>query len=127
MAVAPTNAALLMEENVNELTAHQVISLLLNGALERVSQAKACIRDGNEQDKVLLVQKILGIINGLRESLNMEAGGEIAVNLDSLYSYMSERLQTCQEKEEMLALTEVGKLIENVRQGWDGISVANAE
>ncbi|WP_018277053.1 flagellar export chaperone FliS [Teredinibacter turnerae] len=127
MAVAPTNAALVMEENVNELTAHQVISLLLNGALERVSQAKACIRDGNEQDKVLLVQKILGIINGLRESLNMEAGGEIAVNLDSLYSYMSERLQTCQEKEEMLALTEVGKLIENVRQGWDGISVANAE
>ncbi|ACR13224.1 flagellar export chaperone FliS [Teredinibacter turnerae] len=127
MAVAPTNAALVMEENVNELTAHQVISLLLNGALERVSQAKACIRDGNEQDKVLLVQKILGIINGLRESLNMEAGGEIAVNLDSLYSYMTERLQTCQEKEEMLALTEVGKLIENVRQGWDGISVANAE
>lgn len=127
MAVAPTNAALVMEENVNELTAHQVISLLLNGALERVSQAKACIRDGNEQDKVLLVQKILGIINGLRESLNMEAGGEIAVNLDSLYSYMTERLQTCQEKEEMLALTEVGKLIENVRQGWDGISVANAD
>lgn len=127
MAVAPTNAALVMEENVNELTAHQVISLLLNGALERVSQAKACIRDGNEQDKVLLVQKILGIINGLRESLNMEAGGEIAVNLDSLYSYMTERLQTCQEKEEMLALTEVGKLIENVRQGWDGISVSNAE
>lgn len=122
MAVAPTNAALVMEENVNELSSHQVISLLLNGALERISQAKACVRDGNEQDKIVLIQKIIGIINGLRDSLNMDDGGEIAVNLSTLYGYMTERLAQCQETEEMLTLTEVGRLIDNVRQGWDAIA-----
>ncbi|TVZ38574.1 flagellar protein FliS [Alteromonadaceae bacterium 2753L.S.0a.02] len=122
MSVAPTNAAHIMEKNANEMTAHQVISLLLTGALERVSQAKACVRDGNEQDKIVLMKKIIGIINGLRQSLNMDAGGDIAVNLDKLYSYMTERLQGCKETEEMLVLSEVGKLIKNVQEGWEAIA-----
>lgn len=121
MSVVPTQAAHVMEQQADSLSSHQVISLLLSGALERVSQAKACVRDGNDQDKIVLINKIIGIINGLRGCLNMEQGGSIAVNLEKLYSYMSDRLATCDDTEELLVLTEVGKLIDNVRQGWDAI------
>jgi len=121
MSVAPTEAAKIMEENPAEISSHRVISLLLSGAMERVAQAKACVRDGNEADKAVLMAKLIGIVNGLRSLLNMDKGGDIALNLDALYSYMSERLQSCDSAEEMRVLSEVGKLIDNLRQGWDGI------
>jgi len=122
MSVAPTQAAKIMEEKAESLSSHEVISLLLSGALERVSQAKACVRDGNETDKSVLIAKLIGIINGLRQSLDLGAGGSIAVNLDKLYAYMEDRLASCTDAEEMLALTEVGKLIANVREGWEAIA-----
>lgn len=127
MAVTPTQAAKVMEEKAETLSSHTVISLLLSGAMERVAQAKACVRDGNDEDKLVLITKLIGIVNGLRQCLNMEGGGEIAVNLDTLYSYMAERLQECQSKEEMLVLNEVGKLLTNVREGWDAIADISTE
>lgn len=122
MSVAQTNAAKVLQQQGNEISPHQVIALLLNGAMERISQAKHCVESGNEQDKLILVGKIIGIINGLRASLNLEAGGDIAVNLNTLYLYMSNRLEQCDDQDEMMALQEVGSLIDNIKQGWDGIA-----
>ncbi len=122
MSVAPTLAAKEMEENAESLSSHRVISLLLDGALERISQAKACVRDGNEEDKLVLIAKLIGIVNGLRQSLNMEQGGAIAINLEKLYSYMAERLAHCESCEDMDVLVEVGRLITNVKEGWDAIA-----
>ncbi|SMF36346.1 flagellar protein FliS [Alteromonadaceae bacterium Bs31] len=126
MSVAPTLAAKEMEENADTLSSHRVISLLLDGALERVSQAKACVRDGNETDKVILISKLIGIVNGLRQSLNMDQGGAIAVNLEKLYLYMADRLAACENEEELHVLSEIGELIGNVKQGWDAIAEPQA-
>lgn len=121
MSVAQTKAAAIMQDHAEELSSHQVISLLLDGALERVAQAKQCVNEGNEEDSIVLIQKLVGIINGLRASLNMEEGGEIAVNLENLYNYMIGRLciDVCGDEN---TLTEVGQLISEVKTGWDGIS-----
>lgn len=119
MAVAQTNAALVMQEKSAELTSHQVIALLLDGALERVAQAKKAIAEKNDEDKEILMGKIKAIINGLRNSLNMEEGGEIALNLDSLYEYMVNRIEGASTIEEYSVVTEVGKLLTEVKEGWD--------
>ncbi|MFL0809597.1 MAG: flagellar export chaperone FliS [Agarilytica sp.] len=118
MAVAQTNAAVVMQERSAELTSHQVISLLLDGALERVAQVKKAIAEKNDEDKVILFGKIKAIINGLRNSLNMREGGEIAVNLDSLYEYMVARIEGASTIEEYAVATEVGKLLTEVQDGW---------
>jgi len=57
MSVAQTNAAKVLQQQGNEISPHQVIALLLNGAMERISQAKHCVESGNEQDKLILVGK----------------------------------------------------------------------
>ncbi len=123
MAVAQTKAAQIMQENSAELTAHQVISLLFEGALERVSQAKNCAEQGNQADKDILISKLIAIINGLRNSLNFDSGGEIALNLDSLYDYMVNKLGSTDGESEISTLSEVGGLIEQVKGGWDAIEV----
>ncbi len=121
MPVAQTNAALVMQENCADMTAHQVISLLLDGALERVAQAKGLIAEGNVEDKQIVVAKIRAIIGGLRSSLNLNDGGEIANNLDALYEYMINRIDGTSTVEEYGLMVELDKLLCEVKAGWDAI------
>lgn len=123
MALAQTKAAEIMQQQQENISSHQVISLLLDGALERVTQAKACIDDGNFEDKNIIVGKILGIINGLRGSLNFQEGGDIAVNLDALYDYMINRIDGASPESEAEVLDEVSGLISQVKSGWDEIQI----
>lgn len=126
MAVAQTKAAAIMEKNATDMTSHQVISLLLDGALERVAQAKFAISTTNNEDKEILMAKLVAIINGLRNSLNLNDGGEIATNLDSLYEYMVGRIEGASTTEEYSVMNEVGKLLQEVKVGWDQIEMNEA-
>ena len=67
------------------------------------------------------ISKAIGIIGGLREGLNIEQGGEVAANLDSLYEYMTARLIEANVQNEVEPLDEVANLLRNVKTGWDAI------
>lgn len=121
MAVTQTNAARVMASEGEQMTSHRVISLLMQGALERVAQARRSLVDGNEEDQIILINKIIAIINGLRGSLNIDEGGEIAVNLNDLYEYILNRLNNSDTGVDSAVLEEVGSLINEVKAGWDAI------
>ncbi len=118
MAVAQTKAASFIQEHSEEISSHQIISLLMDGALERVGQAVQAHIKNNRADLQVLTQKLVAIINGLRNSLNMGAG-EIAANLDSLYEYMVGKITQCSHEDLLSALHEVRNLILEIKQGWD--------
>ena len=125
MAVSATKAASAFDRNNPD--PHQLISLLMAGTLERVAQAKQCVVEGNDKEKYILVEKIIAIINGLRASLNFDQGGDIAVNLDSLYEYMLQRIYSAETvSDECEVLDEVAKLMAQVKSGWDETSPAKA-
>ncbi|MCY1547763.1 Flagellar secretion chaperone FliS [compost metagenome] len=69
-----------------------------------------------------LIGKAIGIVGGLRAGLNLQQGGELAANLDSLYQYMVSRLLEANAKNETAPLEEVASLLRNVKSGWDAIS-----
>lgn len=103
---------------------HQLITLLMSGALERVAQAKQSIRSGDTQDEAVLLEKTVAILNGLRDSLNFDQGGEIALNLDSLYEYMIALIGDSVEADKsnkFSALDEVEALMSQVKSGWEGM------
>lgn len=103
---------------------HQLITLLMSGALERVAQAKQSIRSGDTQDEAVLLEKTVAILNGLRDSLNFDQGGEIAFNLDSLYEYMIALIGDSVEADKsnkFSALDEVEALMNQVKSGWEGM------
>ena len=121
MAILQTKAAAELERSAATISSHRVISLLMDGALERVQQARECVEQGKDREKQLLVEKIIAIINGLRSSLNLNEGGDIAINLDSLYDYMLARISSADDDNEALIFSEVSKLIEELKSGWDAI------
>lgn len=122
--LAQTQAATFMEANADRLTPYEVIQLLLDGALERLDQAAEQLCQGQEELAGLLMGKAIGIINGLRDSLNFDQGGEIAVRLDQLYGYLILRLQEAEAETGGAILQESSQLLAELKSGWDAIAVA---
>lgn len=109
-----------------EASPHQLITLLLEGALERLAAAKGAMQHGDIPNKGILISKAIGIIDGLRASLNTEKGGDIANNLNRLYEYMENRLFEANLKNEADYLDEVSDLLKNILSGWQAIAPAAA-
>ena len=65
---------------------HRLVVMLMDGALERIATARGLMSNGTGvADKAQLLQRAVAIIDELRGSLNLKAGGELAHNLDALY------------------------------------------
>ncbi|MCY1305876.1 Flagellar secretion chaperone FliS [compost metagenome] len=73
-------------------------------------------------EKGELIGKALGIVSGLREALDMEKGGELAGNLESLYGYITQRLLEANRNNDATILDEVAGLLREVKSGWDQIA-----
>jgi len=109
------------EGRVEGADPHQLIAMLLDGAIERIAQARVHLHRGDVPAKGAVVTKAVAIVGELRASLNHEAGGSVAQRLDSLYDYVNRRLLFAQLNNDDEALAECARLLEPVRDGWNGI------
>lgn len=100
---------------------HRTIALLLAGAIERVTVASAAIERGDVPAKIRALQSAVGIVDGLRMSLDMEAGGDIAAGLEALYDYISMRLVEANSGNDREALAEVARLLGEIETAWAAI------
>lgn len=100
---------------------HRLIQMLMEGALERIAVAKGCIQRQDIAAKGEQIGKAIDIIGGLRDGLNMEAGGEIAANLDALYDYLQRRLLEANLHSDLAILDEVADLLRPIKEAWDAI------
>lgn len=100
---------------------HRLIQMLINGALEKITIAKAQMQRGETQGKVTHISWAIDIISALQGCLDLETGGEVASNLDALYEYMLQRLLEANTYNNEEYLDEVMKLLGNIKEGWDAI------
>jgi flagellar secretion chaperone FliS len=110
------------QAQVSDASPHRLIQMLMEGGLSRLAQAKGVMMHGQHAAKGELLSKAIGIIGGLRESLDLQQGGEIAANLDRLYEYMVSRLVEANIGNDVAIIDEVAELLRNVKSGWDAIS-----
>lgn len=111
-----------VQSEVFEASPHRLIQMLLEGGLSRIAQAKGAMQNQKYQAKGQLIGKTLNIIAGLRDALNLDAGGELAQRLEALYVYMSKRLAEANRTNDERILDEVAQLLRNIKEGWDGIA-----
>lgn len=100
---------------------HRLIQILIDGALEKMRSAKGMIERRDIPEKVRHINWTLSIIDGLRQSLDMEKGGEIAQNLDALYDYMQHRLVVANMENDPRILDEVASLLIEIQSAWDAV------
>ena len=80
------------------------------------------MKNGETAAKGRAISQAIAIIDsGLRASLDKTAGGEIAVSLDALYEYMSNRLLIANLNNDPAILEEVSNLLSQLREAWEAI------
>lgn len=100
---------------------HTLIQMLIDGAIQRLNTAKMHMKQNNIPLKGENISKAISIIDGLRTSLDMEKGGEIAKNLESLYDYMQRQLLAANLDDKVENIDEVLSLMNEIRSGWASI------
>lgn len=97
---------------------HTLVTMLYDGAIERLAQARGAMERGMIQQKGERIGKAIAIVDNLRATLDADAGGELAGNLSSLYDYMLRRLLHGNLKNDGEALDEVQRLLRELRAAW---------
>lgn len=108
-----------VETKVSTASPHQLIVMLYDGALLSINSAAVAMETGDIPSKGQAISKAINIIsNGLKASLDMEAGGELSGRLAALYEYMSQRLLQANLQNSRPALDEVSNLLTELRGAW---------
>jgi len=111
-----------VHSGVMDASPHRLIQMLMEGVLQRIAQAKGNVKRKEIADKAVNITKSINIVAGLRSSLDVEKGGEIAANLDSLYDYMLHRLMLANARSDEEILDEVSTLMISIKLSWDSIA-----
>ncbi len=101
---------------------HRLIQMLLNGALDRLAQARGAMQREDVAQKGLLLGKAVSILGGLQASLDKSVDPEMTANLDSLYDYMQRRLLEANLRNDVALVDEVSDLLQTIKAAWDEIS-----
>jgi flagellar protein FliS len=108
-----------IETGVLSASPHKLIAMLFDGALVALSTALLHMKAGNIAAKGQAISKAIAIIDeGLRASLDQKAGGNIAVSLDALYAYMSNRLLLSNVQNAPEMIEEVQRLLNELKAAW---------
>ena len=106
---------------IDDASPHQLITMLLDGALERVATASGAMSRGEIAVSGESIGKAIGIIDSLRVSLDREQGGQIADNLSALYDYMTRRLLEANATRDADMLVEVAGVLREIKGAWDQV------
>ncbi len=108
--------------DIENASPHKLIQMLLEGAIGKIHQAQGFLEHQEIARKCEHIDWSMAIIEGLKSSLDMEQGGEIAQNLFDLYDYMIRRLALANATNDPTLLEEVTGLLIEIRTGWVGIA-----
>ena len=107
---------------VESATPHRLIQMLMEGALSKIAAAKGHMERGEIQPKGERVGGAIAILEALKASLDVDKGGEIAQNLDDLYTYMARRLIEAHAANDSTVLDEVSDLLKQIKEAWEAIA-----
>lgn len=103
-------------------TPHRLVSMLFDGAIEAMNNAKGAITDRNIEAKGRAISRAVGIVDGgLRASLDLGSGGKLAQDLHALYGYILSRLTYANLKSDNHAIDECISLVKPIRDAWNAI------
>lgn len=116
------------ESGISGSSPHQLISLLFDGVLVAITQAKNHMMNNKITEKNEAISKATLLIDsGLRAGLNFEHGGELAKNLDELYNYTINRLMLAHLNNQPELLDEVYSLLSDIKGAWASIGANNQD
>ncbi len=103
---------------VTTTTQGQLLVMLYDAGIKFLKQAKEYMIAKDYAKKGILISRAMDIITELASSLNKEKGGQIAENLQSLYTFCNIRLAKANMKMDTQMLDDVINILSNIREAY---------
>lgn len=100
---------------------HKITQLLMQSALENLAIAKGCMERKDVANKAKPLAKATAIISSLRSTLNHDLGGEIARDLEDLYTFVLEQLSQASLSNDPQIVTDSIEILLPIKSAWDKI------
>lgn len=111
-----------VETGVAAASPQKLVIMLYAGAIEAVLNARTALARDDVAGRGAAISKAISIIDeGLRATLDLESGGEIAANLMDLYEYVAHRLLYANLKADAASLDEAAHLLTELKSAWDAL------
>jgi flagellar protein FliS len=128
MYTSPNSRAASAYKRVNVETAfnpddkHHVVSMLLDGVVQSLVEARGAMQRGDVVARVKAIGKAVRIIEeGLKPGLDKQDGGDLAQNLEGLYGYCTMRLALANARNDEGIVEEVCRLMADIASAWKDI------
>tara|TARA_B100000674_G_C37928986_1_gene956960 strand:- start:1209 stop:1715 length:507 start_codon:yes stop_codon:yes gene_type:complete len=110
------------QQQVNTATPAKMVFMLFEKTLSRLQEAQNAIERNDIQGRCNANCSAQELIAHLSNTLDMEQGGEIAANLERLYTHCMIRLMDVDRKNDPNAAAEVIRLLTPLRDSWAELS-----
>jgi len=101
---------------------YELTKMLFSGALKSLALIPVLMERKSFEECAKEVTRSIGIINGLKDSLDLSQG-ELAENLFQLYAYMVKELMAAHRNLDQEAVRKVRSLLQEVDEAWSQIPV----
>ncbi len=115
------------QTEVQSRTPLELVVMLYDGGLAFIHQARAAIERGDIAARRDATSRALAIVSQLQSTLNMEAGGDVARQLDELYTWVTGRLLKATADNSVEPLDEAARVLAMLRESWVSIASGATE
>ncbi len=111
-----------LAQQVMSASPARLVAMLYERAITLLHDAVGAIEAGDIERRWVANSKATEVVGELWQALDMEAGGEIAENLNRLYGFMMMRLTMVDAENSAQAAREVIDLLEPLRRSWNELA-----
>ncbi len=112
-------AAIDLETKVMGASPERLITLLFDGALAAIAQAKLHLQQGDVAARGAAISKAIDIVDsGLKASVDREAGGEVATHLVAAYELISYYLLQANMNADSTKLDMAAQVLGTLGEAW---------
>lgn len=108
------------QQILNATPAQQVV-MMYDGAIKFCLRAKEAIEAGNIQERHNANKRAMEIVSYLMDILDLEKGGDVALRLQQIYSFLLRRLLEVDFRNDPRVCDEVITHLRTLRASWEKI------
>ncbi|WP_282131376.1 flagellar export chaperone FliS [Pseudoalteromonas aliena] len=100
---------------------HKLVLMLFDGFLDELERASGHITQKRYDKKAESIEKLMRILGGLEASLDLDKGGEVALNMQKLYQHCGQALLQASLKNDLAFIDSTRVVMTNLQEGWQGL------
>lgn len=105
--------------SVESASREKLLLMMYEGAIKFVKRAIVCVENKDIAGRGLNIGKAYDVILELNNTLNHEVGGDVAINLEQLYMFMTDQLTQANIHADKEKLQNVLKILETLYSAWN--------